>query len=111
MAELADALDLGSSGVIRGGSIPLTPTTLFFNDLRVSREKPLSIGYPECSRKIITSNREIDGKNVELKLKFPFQEVSNYCNFANGSPHRDRPRKKIDELFDKLVEYFSSEGL
>ncbi len=28
MAELADALDLGSSGVIRGGSSPLSPTIL-----------------------------------------------------------------------------------
>ena len=32
MAELADALDLGSSGVIRAGSIPVSRTK---NDLRV----------------------------------------------------------------------------
>jgi len=69
---------------------------------------------PEKKRKlleIITSNREIDRKNVKLKLKFPFQEVLNCCNFTNGGPYRDRPRKKLDELFEKLVEYFSSEDI
>ena len=32
MAELVDALDLGSSGAIRGGSIPLIRTTPPTND-------------------------------------------------------------------------------
>ena len=34
MAELVDALDLGSSGAIRGGSIPFMPTTDFHREWR-----------------------------------------------------------------------------
>ena len=34
MAELADALDLGSSGETRGGSSPLIPIVLLLNRLR-----------------------------------------------------------------------------
>ena len=36
MAELADALDLGSSGAIHGGSSPFTCTTLIITNRNVS---------------------------------------------------------------------------
>ena len=36
VAELADALDLGSSVAIRGGSSPLSPTRFCKRDFRVS---------------------------------------------------------------------------
>ena len=42
MAELVDALDLGSSGVTRAGSIPVSPTSGF----PVYQESRLSIGFP-----------------------------------------------------------------
>lgn len=57
--------------------------------------------------KITTSNRLVEGKNIELKLKFPFQEVENRRFFINGTPERDIPRTDyLDALFDKLYEYF-----
>ena len=40
MAELADALDLGSSGVIRVGSTPTTRTNLISLMLRIAPQFP-----------------------------------------------------------------------
>lgn len=42
--------------------------------------------------KIATSNRELSGKNIEVKLSFPLCELANRFNSACGDPHRDIPR-------------------
>jgi site-specific DNA recombinase len=55
--------------------------------------------------KIATSNRYVDGKNVEFTLSAPFREVANRFNNSNGAPHRDRPRT-WDALIGKLAAYF-----
>lgn len=59
--------------------------------------------------KIVTSNRLIDGKNIELMLTLPFQEVANRHNFSYGGAKRDRPRTVLDRLFERLYQYFTSE--
>lgn len=72
------------------------------------------MGFTEEKRdflKIATSNRTVNGKIIELKLKFPFQELENRLFLLNGSPERDRPRTYyLDVLFDKLYEYFKKQS-
>src|SRR5262249_5034114 len=48
--------------------------------------------------KILTSNREVDGKNVELRLAFPFYEIANRPKISNGAPYRG-----IGRTLDKIV--------
>jgi hypothetical protein len=70
------------------------------------------IAIPEEKRdllKIITSNRIIDEKNVVLELNLPFSEIENRSKFPNGSPFRDRPRTVLDNMFDRLCQYFTAE--
>ena len=57
MAELVDALDLGSSGVIHGGSSPFTRTTehitgfpVFFMTAREKLQKVKSEGIKEAEK-------------------------------------------------------------
>lgn len=72
------------------------------------------MGFAEEKRdflKIATSNRTVNGKIIELKLKFPFQELENRLFLLNGSPERDRPRTYyLDVLFDRLYEYFKKQA-
>ncbi len=70
-------------------------------------------GIPEEKRdllKIVTSNRVIDQKNVELMLNIPFAEVANRYKFSNSVPYRGIPRTEaLDRLFDRLVNHFKAE--
>jgi hypothetical protein len=52
VAELADALDLGSSVAIRGGSSPLSPTTL---EMPPERAVFFLGKYSDCEYKIISN--------------------------------------------------------
>jgi DNA invertase Pin-like site-specific DNA recombinase len=56
---------------------------------------------------IVTSNRQMDGKDLAVKLSIPFSEVANRLETMNGAPHRDIPRT-LDDLFQRLVLWFSS---
>lgn len=54
-----------------------------------------TLGLPEERRdlvKILTSNRIVSGKNVELKPSIPFREVTNRFENTSTTPHRDIPR-------------------
>jgi site-specific DNA recombinase len=67
-------------------------------------------GIPEEKRdllKIVTSNREVYEKNVDLKLSIPFDEVANRFEISNGAPYRDIPRT-WDRLIEKLIKYFKA---
>ena len=55
--------------------------------------------------KILTSNRQVMAKNVELTLAEPFQTVANRFENSNGGPYRDRPRT-LDRLLRKLWDWF-----
>jgi site-specific DNA recombinase len=55
--------------------------------------------------KIITSNRQVDGKNLELRLAIPFDEIANRFKNENGVPHRDTGRT-CDALLQKLEKHF-----
>ncbi|HHT9126410.1 MAG TPA: recombinase family protein [Candidatus Brocadiia bacterium] len=57
--------------------------------------------------KTVTSNRLVDGKNIEIALNLPFQEVANRHEIPNGAPYRYRPRTGLNMLFDRLVQHFS----
>lgn len=52
--------------------------------------------------KIVTSNRMVEGKNVEITLSNPFREIANRFNNTNGVPHRDIPRT-CDRLLDNVT--------
>ena len=58
------------------------------------------MGLPEEKRdllKILTSNREVDGKNVDFTLSLPFSEVVNRFQNSNGSADGIRTRDFLDE--------------
>lgn len=49
--------------------------------------------------KVATSNRWVDGKNVDVMLELPFQEVANRANFSYGAPARgDLLRRYLSRL-------------
>ncbi|MBU6400340.1 MAG: recombinase family protein, partial [Verrucomicrobia bacterium] len=52
--------------------------------------------------KIVTLNRTVDGKNLEITLSIPFWEVANRQSVTDGSPCRDIPRT-WDRLLDILA--------
>jgi site-specific DNA recombinase len=65
-------------------------------------------GFPDEKRdllKTITSNRHVEGKNVEFMLALPFNELANRSENTNGSPYRDTPRT-LDRVLSKLIIYF-----
>lgn len=66
------------------------------------------VGLPEEKRdlmKIVSSNRLMDGKNVDIELNLPFREVANRYLITSGAPDRDTPRT-LDELLTNLWKWF-----
>lgn len=66
------------------------------------------MGLPEEKRdllKIVTSNRRVEGKNVELMLAQPFLEVAKRSENSYSPPYRDTPRT-LDRLLDDLIQWF-----
>lgn len=57
--------------------------------------------------KIVTSNREVNGKSIDLRLSVPFDEVGNRFRISNGAPYRDIPRT-WDRLIEKLYIFFKN---
>lgn len=55
--------------------------------------------------RIVTSNRTVCAKKIEITLKTPFLEVANRQKNLNGSPRRDRHRT-LDVLLRKLIAWF-----
>jgi DNA invertase Pin-like site-specific DNA recombinase len=56
--------------------------------------------------RIVTSNRVVEGKTIEITLDFPFQVLSESLPESNGGPYRDRPRT-LSHLLSKLSTYFT----
>lgn len=68
------------------------------------------IGKPEEKRdlvKMLTSNFEVDGKVVSVKMEYPFQLMAERPSFTSGSPYRDATRT-LQPLFKKLLQYFQN---
>jgi len=66
--------------------------------------------FPDEKReliKIISSNLELSGKSLVIKLHFPFQIVSERQPFPAGAPQRDVPRT-VPAWISQLIEYFKS---
>src|SRR5262249_23398942 len=55
--------------------------------------------------KIVTSNRCVDGKNIDITLSNPFNEVANRFKMTNGAPTRAIPRT-WDPLLSALTDWF-----
>lgn len=68
------------------------------------------LGIPEEKRdllKIVTSNRRVNGKNIDITLAQPFSEVANRFKTSNGAPYRDIPRT-WDRLIRNLWKWFEA---
>jgi DNA invertase Pin-like site-specific DNA recombinase len=68
------------------------------------------MALPEEKRdllQIVTSNRGVEEKNVELTLALPFREVANRYQNSNGAPCRDVPRT-LDRMLKHLWTFFES---
>jgi site-specific DNA recombinase len=79
-----------------------------FLELAGSAYLQYKMGLPEQKRdlvKIVTSNRQVDGKKLDITFSIPFNEVANRFENANGGPYRAIPRT-WDQMFNKLYEYF-----
>ena len=71
------------------------------------------MGIPTEKRemlKVVTSNRLVNRKNVEVKLSSPFEIIANRPKNVNGDPQRDRPRT-LSEIVAELVKYIMSEDV
>lgn len=69
------------------------------------------MGIPEEKRELLritTSNRALEGKNVEITLSKPFFLVAERPKITCGAPHRKRLRT-LDVLLRKLVDHFQRE--
>lgn len=60
--------------------------------------------------KIVTSNRALEVKKLELELSIPFSEVANRAKTPYGDPHRDIPRT-WDVLLQKILTWFTTNTL
>jgi len=79
-----------------------------FLELAGSAYLQYKLGLPEEKRdllRIVTSNRQVAARKVELTLTEPFQTVANRFENSNGVPYRDRPRT-LDDLVKKLWDWF-----
>lgn len=64
-------------------------------------------GLPEEIRsllEIVTSNRSVGGKNIEITLAEPFSIVGSHGEIANGGPYRGIPRT-LDTMIDNLLDW------
>jgi site-specific DNA recombinase len=66
-----------------------------FFELAASAYSLYDSALPDEKRQIVdelSSNREADGNNVDIKLKSPFLELANRRKFTNSAPQRDELR-------------------
>jgi len=57
--------------------------------------------------KIVTSNRDVSEKNVDITLAAPFDQVANRNKISYGAPYRDVPRT-LDALLKNLMTWFAA---
>jgi len=88
----------------KSSSVPDRVTELV--ELAGSAYSQYKTGFPDEKRdllRIVTSNREADGKNVELRLAIPFDGIANRLHISNSAPYRETGRT-IDSIVSKLVD-------
>jgi site-specific DNA recombinase len=81
-----------------------------FLELAGSAYIEYKIGLPEEKRdllKVVTSNRSVAGKKLELTLSLPFNEMANRYQNSNSTPGREIART-LDTLIEKLVFHFKA---
>ena len=81
-----------------------------FFELAKNARLSYELKLPEEKRdflKIVTSNRSVEGKNIAIMLKSPFDEVANWSKNTSGCPLRDRLRT-LGQLIENLMEFFKS---
>jgi len=80
------------------------------------------IGLPGEKRdllQIVTSNRRVGGRSVDLKLSIPFDQIAKRPERSPGAPYRDRPRtphkslrdytgQALDRLIRLLLDWFKT---
>jgi DNA invertase Pin-like site-specific DNA recombinase/uncharacterized protein YueI len=82
-----------------------------FLELAGSAYFQYKLALPEEKRdllQIVTSNRWVQQKNVEVTLAPAFREVANRLENSIGSPYRDIPRT-LDGLLERLLKHFTDE--
>jgi len=97
-------------GQLKSGILSIPDRLADFLELAKSAYLSYKTGLPEEKRellKIVTSNRQVDGKNVELRLSIPFEMVANRPKFSDSAPYRGIPRT-LDPLLQNLAEHFKS---
>lgn len=96
---------------LKNGTGTATERLAEFLELAGSAYLLYKIDAPEEKRellKIVTSNRQVEAKNVELTLTEPFQTVANRFQNSHGAPYRDIPRT-WDRLLAQLLKHFTDE--
>lgn len=97
---------------LKDGTLAIPDRLAEFLELAGSAYLNYKIGFPEEKRdllKIVTSNRQADRKNVDLRLSLPFSEVANRFQNSNSPPYRDIPRT-WDRLLRKLVKFSKTQS-
>jgi site-specific DNA recombinase len=107
-ALLREQKDLEENlGATQEGTRSVVDQLCEFFELAGSAYLEYKLGFPEQKRhllKIITSNRLVDGKRVDISLLSPFEEIANRPENTNGGPFRDRLRT-FDDALSKAREY------
>jgi len=96
---------------LKTGMLSIPDRLAEFLELAGSAYLSYKMGFSEEKRdlmKILTSNREVDGKNVDLRLAIPFEGVANRYKYSNGVPQPDIPRT-LDTLLHNLTEHFKTQ--
>jgi len=92
-----------------GSSVPDRVTELV--ELAGSAYFQYKTDFPDGKRdllKILTSNRQVDGKNIELRLAIPFYEIANRPKISNGAPYREIGRT-MDSIVSKIADFVKTE--
>lgn len=57
--------------------------------------------------RIVTSNRRVSEKSVDITLAEPFDQIANRNKITYGAPYRDVPRT-LDALLNSLTAWFKA---
>ena len=99
VAELADALDLGSSGVTRRGSTPLSRTTLHFSS---TRHSPTYFLLSSCILLLPFPYRQNEKRLRGIEYEYDYEQSQNSENtLPKIPPHLPLLKGGIIPLFGK----------
>lgn len=95
------------------GEQTVTPSISGFLELVYSLRLSYEIGTVLEKRdllKIATSNLTAQEKNVAVELRSPFRDVAKLVSVPTGAPVRRRPRTKMKEMFELVVQHFTTQA-